>query len=131
MRIIGNGIGHEFLVRYQGDARHAAADSAVVAQYSRATITVAAGMTGPLRAGAVSRITGVASVIRVGSKIQLQRSTSHGWVPAGAATIVGSNGRFGMFWRVGSTGFYRLYVGSRTSALDAAAGSRTYPIVVR
>lgn len=131
VRVVGNGIGHQFLVHFAGDTRYLAADSAAVTQSSGSSLTATAGTSGVLRKSQVSKMTGITSSGLAGSKVQLQRITSQGWQPTGGASIVGQDGRFGIYWRVGDAGYFRLAIAAQPSRFAAAVASPTYAIVTR
>lgn len=131
VRVVGNGIGHQFMVRFAGDTRYLAADSAAVTQSSGSSLAATAGVSGMLRKSQVSKMTGITSAGLAGSKVQLQRITSQGWQPTGGASIVGQDGRFGIYWRVGDAGYYRLAIAAQPSRFAAAVASPTYAIVTR
>ncbi len=131
VRIVGSRIGHQFQVRYAGDSHYLADDSPVMTQLARPTVRATSGISGTLTRGSVVKVAGATWSAVSGAKVQLQHYTSAGWIASGAASIVGADGSFGMYWKVGDGGLYRLATAERPSTLVAAALSPEYMLSVR
>jgi hypothetical protein len=131
VRIVGSRIGHHFQVRYSGNSRYLADDSPVMTQLGRPTVRATSGLSGTLRRGSVVKVAGATWSAVSGAKVQLQHYTSAGWIATGAASIVGADGSFGIYWKVGDGGLYRLATAERPSTLVVAALSPEYMLSVR
>lgn len=130
VRIVGSRIGHHFQVRYAGDSHYLADDSPVMTQLGRPTVRATSGFSGTLKRGSVVKVAGATWSAVSGAKVQLQHYTSAGWIATGAASIVGADGSFGMYWRVGDGGLYRLVTAEKPSTLVVAAISPEYMLSV-
>lgn len=130
-RLVGNDIGHDYLLRYRGDSRHLADDSTIVTQYSRAGVKSATSTIGPLHYGSVVGIKGITSGHRHGDRVVLQKLTPRGWVTTGRAGTVAKHGKFAVVWRAIAGGTFRFAMPKDARSRQAATVSRVYRIVVR
>lgn len=127
IRIVGDGSGHQFLVRYVGDSAHATSDAAILTQTGRAPVLASSGLSSRMAANSVVLTKGVTSPRYASAKVQLQHTTTSGWVSAGGASIVGKDGHFQMYWRTGSGGsYYRLVADAVPASWQASATSGNY-----
>jgi len=130
VRIVGSNIGHQFQVRYAGNTSYLPDDSPVMTQLARPTVRATSGLSGALSRGSVIKVAGATWSAVAGAKVQWQHFTSLGWIATGAASIVGADGSFGMYWRVGDGGLYRLVTAEKPSTLVVAALSPEYMLSV-